>query len=998
MYQRVCWKLAFLFITAFILVFIPPTPFTFAEPNISTLPDFSSPKELTQPLNSKPTIYDGAVGIEDGHEVLYTTSKSVPAQFSVVDLETKEVLRTLPMEGANDSWQHEVAPDGTVYVTGGRYLWGYSPETKNIKQLTSIPESSLWALTVDEKNNAYIGTYPNGKVFQYNPSTDELRDYGDMIGESAQEYVRSIDYSNGFVYAGTADDQIIKLNVETGEKTRIAESLDETGTVYDLNIVDNRYVFARYKTTKNMYVYDIQQDTWLDVTLSNASGLHVASNSYQNNVYFTADNKVKYMNLHTLEVFETEMEYGSGFRGADWVTIENNEQLPGKSLATVTFFGDIVFFNPETQTVLTYDSIVPPTPNVTNTIHSYDASTMYISGMTGATGALYNPKTQEVESFSIGQGDVIHDYNGDVYFGVYPAGNVERITPSENPAGPPEELFTIGNDQQRIHAMTSGEDKLFIGSIPTYGKLGGALTVYDGTTHEVYRNIVENQSVNGLAYFDGKLYGSTTIQGGLGSTPTAEEAKLFVWDPATKKLEKEVSLDLEGLDKPEHIGELIIGKNDAYIWGASAGYIFALNPETLEVEKSKRLVQDPPMGAWNRINLEWSEDGFLYANTGGDLYVLNTETMEHKYVTNTVSFDIGEDGDIYFSPYGNRTQLSKIEVLSPDEYAWEPVTVKNSGFEQGMDFWESMFDTGTNYTYNVSTEQVYEGKQSLKVNDATRDYSVAIHSDPIPVTPNKDYLSEVMMYMNGGSPSLLIRIYDKEDNQIASEVRHVSPNYGEWQRVQQKIHAPANAAYARLFALSTRYQQTDGYYDSFALYEKVETTEQLQDITLQVEDTTLTRGQQTSYTVTAVLPNGKKEKMEDVTMYSSDNSTVKVVEDTLVGKNPGSTIIHGEVMYKETTYKTDSIDITVEVTSHSFQDYLDQRAKQGDLPRSMYKKLENQWRQVHHHKNNGRTEQARHHLSVMEKHLEKWKPEETNTKQALLIDLDYYGSQVLEEE
>lgn len=41
--------------------------------------------------------------------------------------------------------------------------------------------------------------------------------------------------------------------------------------------------------------------------------------------------------------------------------------------------------------------------------------------------------------------------------------------------------------------MTDGGGKLFIGSIATYGRLGGALTVYDGQSYKVFRNVVENK-------------------------------------------------------------------------------------------------------------------------------------------------------------------------------------------------------------------------------------------------------------------------------------------------------------------------------------------------------------------------------------------------------------------------------------------------------------------------------------------------------------------------
>lgn len=650
----------FLSITLFVLLIAPLNQ---VEANEDLFPTYSEPEEIGFPLTGGTTIYDGAVGIEDGNEVMYTTSKGIPAQFSVIDLETKETLRTLLMDGANDSWHHEVAPDGTVYVAAGKHIWGYSPETKEIIALAEIPEASLWALAVDEESNAYIGTYPSGKVFKYEKATGQLHDYGKMIGEISQEYVRSMDYHDGYIYAGTAHDKLMKLNVETGEKVDIAEELNESGFVYDLNIVDDRYIFARYSVSKKMYVYDIEQEIWLDVVLTNVTGLHV-TDSLDGNVYFVADGRLKYVNLETLQVNDTTMTYGSGLRGADWVEIEGDDRLPGKSLATITFSGDVVFFNIETNTVVSYSKMVPPTANVTNKFFTYSEDKIYISGMTGAVGAVFNPLTNEIVTLNLGQADVMHEMDGKMYFGVYPEGSVQVIDPEVDPYQAPSKLFVIGDEQERLHSMASGDGMLFVGSIPTYGKLGGALTVYDGETHKVFRNIVQDQSVNDIVYKDGKVYGSTSITGGLGSTPTAEEAKLFVFDVESETKTKEVSLNIDGLEKPTHIGQLKFGLHDDYIWGASSGYIFALNPETLEVVKSVNIDPNAAMGAWNNVHLEWSEDGFLYANAGSKLFVIDPISLESQYITNTITFTLGKDGNIYYAPYENRTKLFKITVTN----------------------------------------------------------------------------------------------------------------------------------------------------------------------------------------------------------------------------------------------------------------------------------------------------------------------------------------------
>lgn len=955
----------------------------------SSFPEYSSPIDLINPLNSSPTIYDGAVGKEGNHDVLYTTSKGVPAMLNVIDLDDNKLLRSLPLEGAADSWQHEVAPDGTVYIAAGKYLWGYSPVTKQVQALATIPESSLWALAVDENSNAYIGTYPNGKVFQYNVATKKLRDYGKMIGDISQEYVRSMDYHNGYVYAGTAHKKIMKLNVETGEKVDISGELNETGFVYDLDIVDNRYLFARYSESKNMYVYDLNEEKWLDIKLTNVNGLHV-TDSLDGKVYFVADQELKYLDLETLKVGETAMTYGSGLRGADWVEIEGNSKLPGKSLVTVTFDGKVNFFNIETQKIVTYDSVVPPTANVMNKLYSYSKDKIYISGMTGATGAVYNPETGENHPISLGQADSIYRYQDKTYFGVYPDGSVQMIDTNQNPYATPTKLFVVGNEQDRLHTMTDGDGKLFIGSIATYGKLGGALTVIDGETHKVFRNIVQDQSIIGLAYENGKLYGSTTINGGLGSTPTADEAKLFVWDPVAEKKIKETSLNIDGLEKPEHIGELKVGPKDGYIWGASKGFIFALDPETLNVVKSVEIDSNPAMDVWNAIHLEWSKNGLLYADIGNSLYVINPETLEHKFITNTVSFTLGEDGDIYFSRLDNRTVLAKIEVMDEGEYVWDSKEVVNTSFEKEMNGWTSMFQTGADYNYDITTEKSHTGEKSLKIHDSSQVQSVAIYSDPIPVIPGKEYKGNVWMYIENGSPSLLVRMYDQSGKQLKEEYVQVKSGYDKWQLVEQKITAPENASYARLFALSTSYATTDCFFDDFAFYERVKATDILKSVELTVPKTSLTRGEQTDISLTGIRGDGQEISLVPDELKSSNEKVMEVVDNQLIAKGPGKATIIAKVLWKGKQYTSNSIEFNVIVTLESFGKQLEKLNQEKIISHDLYMRISNHLRQAIHQKEKGNREQVKQHLNVMNQLIEKENmTEHEQDKQNMIDDIAY---------
>ncbi|MBP1948447.1 FIMAH domain-containing protein [Virgibacillus litoralis] len=634
---------------------------------------YGEPEKVLAPLTGTVSIFDGAVGKEDGHDVMYTTAKGIPAKLNVVDLDNYELLRTITLEGAESTWAHEVTVDGDLYIAtigGGAKLWKYSPETKDAKVVATFPGQTFpYSITSDPEGNVYVGTYPGGKVYKFNPENEEVTDYGKMIDESSRQYIRSIAYVDGNIYAGTAKDKIIKYNIASGEKTNIAASLDETGTVYDMDSVDNRYLFIRYNDTNNGYIYDTETQEWLDVVVPNVRGLHVEEESNNGLVYYmTPDDKFMSIDLNTLEINDTGMRYGSGLRGADWVELSDPD-LPGKSLVTINWAGSVTIFNIETNQVIERPSLVEGAPAIMSKVKNGPDGNIYITGTQATEGAIFNPVDNSTTSFALGQGDSMSSFEDKMLFGVYPGARIFEYDTKEEPGeNNPKQLFQIGKEQDRISDIISADGKTFIGSIPDYGKLGGALTVYDQTGEQtnptVYRNVVENQSIASLAYKDGIVYGTTTINGGLGIDPVAEEAKIFKWDVENEQKIEEISLPIEGIDNPQTIGDLSFGKN-GLLWGAANNIIFALDPDTLNVVKSKKIYPDGALyyADWQTIDLEWSND-ILYAKFDNNLTAIDPETLVSHKITDAKSFTIGDDGNIYYSLPSNRTLLYKVEVTS----------------------------------------------------------------------------------------------------------------------------------------------------------------------------------------------------------------------------------------------------------------------------------------------------------------------------------------------
>ncbi|WP_309118248.1 hypothetical protein [Paenibacillus sp.] len=793
---------------------------------------YGTPEELLIPNNYTVAVFNGTVGKEDGHNVLYATAKGKPGYLNVIDLDDYKLLRSLPLAPSESSWAHTIAPDGSLYLAadgGGARLWHYSPVTKTPVQVAAFSGQSVPnSITTDEQGRVYVGTYPGGKVYRYDPATKETRDYGRMIGDLDQEYVRSIAYQGGNVYAGTAHRQIVRVDVDTGEKTNIAATLPvKEDTVYDLSTIDDRYLLARYTDGSGIpgeaFLYDTQTESWLPVVLDNVTGLH-ATDSLDGKLYFMSDKKLKTIDLSTLAVEETGMEYGSGFRGADWVEFPNNPDLPGKNLVTVRYDGGVAVMNIETKQVHLYPPVIPGLPGVVNRL-SIVSETHAITTGSQARSSLVNLTDRTAVPFSIGQADSVYVMGDKAYLGVYPEGSLHEFDLSAPPgAGNPKKLAVLGNDQERLVHMSGANGKLYISTIASYGNLGGSLTVYDTTTGrlDVHQNIVANQSVLSTAVLDGKLFGSTTIRGGLGSEPTEEEAKIFVWDVASERKIAEFPLRVPGLEKPIFIGDLSAGP-DGLIWGASYEYIFAIDPVTYEVVKSKKVHNQLNFSQWAHHPLRWSEDGLLYVLFNNKLTVIDPETLESRTLADTSRFDLGFDGHLYLTDLQTNTILYRIEVDGDirEPFPNVPVAVSNASFESPtsgatIPGWSPFFAPGAGYSYEASGARSHTGGFSLKTTDTTRTGSVAVIGDRIPVTPGEDYEAGAHLFIESGQPGLMFRFFDANNNTISTLETHLDESrLSQWQKVSLRGKAPANAAYARFLAVTSRYNIATAYYDDF---------------------------------------------------------------------------------------------------------------------------------------------------------------------------------------
>lgn len=607
----------------------------------------------------------GATYGEDasGKDYIFAVANGKPAVLNIIEVATGERVHSVPLEGASFAWGVDTDNNGNVYIAGSDKLYRYSIETQELENLGRplASENYLWRITVDEQGRVFGGTYPNGKVYMYDPETGEFTDYGTIV--EGQQYVRSIDTVHGKVYAGigTGQAHLIEIDIETGEKREIQlpEEYQNEKTVYDLDISRN-HLFTRVTNSATLLVYDLKSEQWVD-KIPNVKGLDVSKPGPGKTVYFIQNGDLKQYDLKDYSIHETPLKDMWSARDFDWVELEE-PGFTGLSLVSIRYDGTYWIYNPKSGQYKYIKGQIKGEPiNIQSITLGPDGNIYTSAYMTGGL-TRYNPTDHTFKAFSgNGQTEGMISTDNYLYLGVYPGANIFQYDPTkpfeidplhQDEGINPNHLFSLKSQgQDRPFAFAKGDGNVFVGTVPDYGKLGGSLSVLNESTleHETFFDIVENQSIVSLAYKDGLVYGGTSVWGGLGTPPTESDGKLFIWNTESQ------SKTFETVPVPgDRSVTAVAFDGEGYLWGITINTIFKFDPETKTVVDSKELF---PFD-WSSIGHSWRSahmqfdptDGHFYGRTQQGIFKLNPETWEYEVLEpNAVLFAMDDNGDIYFA-------------------------------------------------------------------------------------------------------------------------------------------------------------------------------------------------------------------------------------------------------------------------------------------------------------------------------------------------------------
>jgi hypothetical protein len=625
----------------------------------------------------------GQLGKENGRDVIYSVLAGEVAQFVVADVKSEELLKQIPVEGAGGAWGIAVATDGKVYIGtyGAAWLYVYDPAAGTVTNLgdpasvdPNLPKSTQFLSLVSGKDGkVYGGVYPNGIVFEYDPAKGFT-----SLGQPypGTEYPETVvfDEKQNILYAGGGGQKayLTRIDLNTGEKTNILPDVyaDKHTFVTDLTLIDDR-LYLKFDNGTPVYQMIVMDKNTLQVYLDNdlVHSRSFVKSPTENKAYFTYGGILKTYNIdtNTVEPVTVGGKPVNLFANAiGWGFVELNEpDYPGYTLLGYggNQAGYFFKFNLQTGNLKLFNMPLPKQAFGLHTIGKGPDGKIYSNGYLQGGIGIFNPANRKAENYAFPQSEGMASLGQYMYFGTYPGAKIHQYDTTKvfKPSGSGRtvnQVFELKTtyEQDRPWSMVGvpEEQKLLIGTVPDYGKYGGALTVYEPSkpapNYEVYRNIVPNHSIVALAYKDGLVYGGSSYRGGLGSEDRFDDARLFIFDLATRqKVFETIPFPGKGA-----ITSLIQGP-DGNIWGFAMGTFFIFDPNTRQIIYSNNAFPEA-FAEWRDAQMEISrKDGHVYGTIAGKFFRIDKDSKQITVLQNEKANRLAQDndGNFYFADYVN---------------------------------------------------------------------------------------------------------------------------------------------------------------------------------------------------------------------------------------------------------------------------------------------------------------------------------------------------------
>jgi len=603
-------------------------------------------------------------------DVFYMTSFNSASRGQLIRLDYRHNRAkswTLPV--GIGSWGIIQGRDGNLYLgsyNGGELLC-FNPRTE---KWVPLPQASaafrkkefiICDLAQAPDGDIYYGTYPGCHLVCYNPHTRKVTDLGKVADEN---YLRNVAVTpEGIVLCGvgTRFGRIIAYNPATHQFHTLTPEQYRLAGVTPRPLVSPHFVVEL--AGDDVLIFQTKTLKFLRTEkLAGAAGINLLDADHL--TYQVGHGNIEELDLRNGAHSVYCKSPGAVANGRWFLTRDGN--LLGLRVQSY------VFANIKDGTEVFHRIPVDGLGQEVLWLRSFPNGLIYGGPGLGQTLFSYNPQNHKLISY-----DQVMDQGGEIYYGIpykgkfYSISYVEATLVVFDPSRPwnqgdssnsnPRTVLRIPKQQYRpvggIHIGPG--NKMYIGTQPDYGLIGGALSVFDPVTEklEVYRNIIPNEEISAVATDARYVYCGADPSGGGGSKSVATNSHFFVWNPSTRKIVFD-----QALKTGHDLGAIAAVNGHAY---------FVIDDRLMDYDSQARTLtaiyhfdsrKSVPLES-----LQAAKDGTLWGILDGELAHISPARRAVHFFPETVGkatsgLTIGADGTIYF---GSRTQVGIYHPKSP---------------------------------------------------------------------------------------------------------------------------------------------------------------------------------------------------------------------------------------------------------------------------------------------------------------------------------------------
>lgn len=492
----------------------------------------------------------------------------------------------------------------------------------------------VWSVDVGSDGMIYLGTYPECMLLRFNPDNQSFENLGVMVEK--EQYIRHVNGKfEGKIFCGVGSHaQIVEYNLATGATTaflpekyqgrsfvyysdrfkdmlyavvvpdpvllffdpithQVLREIHPPKTDQDFSLFgyesivdcgDDLYFGTR--PDDNLYAYNYDRD---EIRLI-AEGIGSAFGMAQDRYLFCRNYFGTY-SIFDLQEQKIILKRDTKFEGAGMDIFALAEGVEGTVVGGSYINQGFFSYDPKIDKLTSYGASVRFGGQIRQLVTAGDK--IYIAHYTHARLTEYDPK--------------------------------KTWNPGNKPDSNPHFLGAVGHEQDRFPAAYLAEDnKIYFGTQPEYGVLGGTLTIFDPETKQldVHRNVVQDQSIFALTgNRKGLIFGGAAISGGLGAHPSQKEAKIFTWD----MVKEEKLMERTVIPGAAEIWDLAWTPENKLI-GAADSFLFVYDIEKDTIEATRNV------HAGVIMNVLLSQDGWCYGNSEELLFRFSKDLQQFETI------------------------------------------------------------------------------------------------------------------------------------------------------------------------------------------------------------------------------------------------------------------------------------------------------------------------------------------------------------------------------